>query len=116
MVSVYKETLEERALCYEDSGDSDSDSEATLWTRIPETDQVLVAEKLYDIYVNLVSSAVLSAPALSELKFNEYEQVLFVPCSSVNRDDLMHSSARNKFLRALEGIVMPALSEAWASV
>ena len=37
------------------------------------------ALNLYDEYLTLVSSALLNAPVLSELRFNEYEQVILVP-------------------------------------
>ena len=97
IVSDYEESVEEFAPFYEDSGDSDSDQSAATTAAEAEERQLLVAQELYDDYATLVSSAVLSAPVLSELKFNEYEQVLFVPCSSVNRDGLMHRSERSRF-------------------
>ena len=75
-----------------------------------EEEQLGVALTLYDEYATLVSVVLLSEPVLSELRFNEYEQVILVPCRQVDRDDLMRWSERDRFfIGGLNDLVTAAL-------
>ena len=82
-----------------------------------EQKQLEVALTLYDEYKTLVSSVLLDAPILSELRFNECEQVILFPCHQVNRNDLVHWTERIRFFMVcLNDIVKAALSEALAGM
>ena len=75
------------------------------------------ALNLYDECLTLVSSALLNAPVLSELRFNEYGQVILVLCHQVDRDDLTRWSEKASFfIRGLDDLVIPALAEALAGM
>ena len=82
-----------------------------------EQKQLEVALTLYDEYKTLVSSVLLDAPILSELRFNECEQVILFPCHQVNRNDLVRWTERIRFfIVCLNDIVKEALNEALAGM
>ena len=117
IVSDYDDSSAAIAHFYDSDQDTDSDQEAAITLVEAEEEQLEVALDLYDEYLTLLSSALLNAPVLSELRFNEYQQVIFVPCHQVNRDDLMRWSERDRFfLRGLDDLVVPALSGALAGM
>ena len=102
---------------YYESEDTDIDQEEATTFVEAEEEQLEVALTLYDEYVTLVSSVLLNAPVLSELRFNEYEQVILVPCRQVDRDDLMRWSERDRFfIGGLNDLVTAALAEALAGM
>ena len=85
--------------------------------RLHEEKQLRLAVALYDEYVTLVSTVLLSAPILSELRFRECEQVILNPCRQVNRSGLIIWDERVRFFNAgLEDLVTAALTEALAGM
>ena len=73
-----------------------------------------VALDLYDAYASAVSSALIHAPELFSVGFKEF---LIAPTHAWHPDDLMHWSERDTFfLSGLDGLVIPALSEALATM
>ena len=82
-----------------------------------EQKQLEVAQTLYDEYKTLFSSVLLDAPILSELRFNECEQVILFPCHQVDRNDLVRWTERIRFfIGCLDDLVKAALSEALAGM
>ena len=94
-----------------------NESEDTDFEVEEEEKQLEVAQTLYDEYKTLVSSVLLDAPILSELRFNECEQVILFPCHQVDRNDLVRWTERIRFFTGcLNDLVKAALSEALAGM
>ena len=76
-----------------------------------------ISMNLYDAYESAVSSALIDAPVLFNVGFNGFEHVLLVPSHNVNPDDLVNWNDRDRFfLRGLDDLVIPALSEALSTM
>ena len=111
IVYDFDESVGEIAMFYDESENTDIDHETE------EEEQLEVALALYDEYVTLVSSVLLNAPILSELRFNECKPVILVPRRQVDRNDLMRWSERIRFfIVGLDDIVTAALTEALAGM
>ena len=116
IVSEYDNSVDTVAAYY----DSDPETRRLLGLRttILETEEEHreIAVDLYDAYARAVSSALINAPVLFNVGFNGHEHVLHVP-SHVNRDDLMLWREQDRFfLSGLDNLVIPALSEALATM
>ena len=110
IINDFDESVAEVAVFYDENEDTDMDQEEAATIVEMEEEKLVVALNLYDEYVTLVSSVLLNAPVLSELRFNEYEQVMLVPCRQVDRDDLMRWSERDRFfIGGLNDLVTAAL-------
>ena len=117
IVNDFDESVDEVVMFYDDSEDTDIDQEDATTFVEAEEEQLEVALTLYDEYVTLVSFVLLDAPILSELRFNECEQVILVPCRQVDRNDLVRWSERIRFfIGGLNDLVTAALAEALAGM
>ena len=114
IVSEYYKSIATFAALYDADHDDDSD---LLEAEDDDSDLIIKAVDLLDAYERAVSSALINAPVLFNVGFNEYEQVLLVPSHNVNADDLVNWNERdNFFFGSLEDLVIPALSEALATM
>ena len=96
----------------DDIYDTDQDEVA-----IAENDSLEIGLELYDIYARAVSTALINAPDLINVGYNGLEQVLLVPSRDVNPDELVSWIERERFFtEGLDDIVIPALSEALATM
>ena len=116
IVSEYDNSVDTVAAYY----DSDPETRRLLGLRITiletEEEHREIAVDLYDAYARAVSSALNNAPVLFNVGFNGFEHVLLVP-SIMSPDDLVHWNERDRFfLRGLDDLVIPALSEALATM
>ena len=114
IVSEYDQSIATFAALYDPDQHDDSD---LLEAEEDDSDLIIKAVDLLDAYEHAVSSALINAPVLFNVGFNEYEQVLLVPSHNVNADDLVNWNERDRFFfRSLEDLVIPALSEALATM
>ena len=114
IVSEYYQSIATFAALYDADHDDNSD---LLEAEDDDSDLIIKAVDLLDAYERAVSSALINAPVLFNVGFNEYEQVLLVPSHNVNADDLVNWNERDRFFfRSLEDLVIPALSEALATM
>ena len=82
-----------------------------------EEEHLEITLDLYDAYERAVSSAMINAPVLFNVEFNGFEHVLLVPSHKVSPDDLVYWNERDRFFfRGLKDLVIPALSEALATM
>ena len=117
IVNDFDESVAEVAMFYDESEDTDVDQEEATTFVEAEEEQLEVALTLYDEYVTLVSSVLLNAPILSELRFNECEQVILDPCRQVDRNDLINWNERIRFfIVGLNDLVTAALTEPLAGM
>ena len=108
IVSEYDHSVATVAASYDSDQDDDSDLEE---------EHHEISLDLHDAYERAMFSALINAPVLFNVGFNEYEQVLLVPSHNVNADDLVNWNERDRFFfRSLEDLVIPALSEALATM
>ena len=114
IVSEYDQSIATFAALYDPDQNDDSE---LLEAEDEDSDLIIKAGDLYDAYGRAVSSALINAPVLFNVGFNEFEHVLLVPSHNVNPDDLVYWSERERFfLRGLDDLVIPALSEALATM
>ena len=108
IVSEYYHSVATVAASYDSDQDDDSDMEE---------EHLEITLDLYDAYERAVSSALINAPVLFNVGFNGFEHVLLVPRWKVSPDDLVYWNERDRFfLRGLDDLVIPALSEALATM
>ena len=108
IVSEYYHSVATVAASYDSDQDDDSDLEE---------EHLEISLELYDAYEHAVSSALMRAPVLFHVGFNDFKHVLLVPSHNVNPDDLMYWNERDRFFfRGLKDLVIPALSEALATM
>ena len=81
-----------------------------------EEEHLEISLDLYDAYTRAVSSTLINAPALSDLQYAEFGNVLLFASENVLRDDLMYWSERDRFFAMLDDLVIPALTMALAAV
>lgn len=117
IVSDYDCSVAAVAAFYDSDQDEGSAQEAADTFVEAEEEHLEITLDLYDAYARAVSSALINAPVLFNVGFNGFEHVLLVPSHNVNPDDLMCWSERDRFfLRGLDDLVIPALSEALATM
>ena len=106
---------------YYSSDDSGSDSEfedAEAQHRDAEAQHrsdchTMFVGNLWDEYLCNVTAAVLRAPLLSEVGFDEYEHVVLFSCQEIRRGDLVRWIAREAFfIRGIDDLVIHALCAA----
>ena len=115
IVNGFDESVAQIAQFYDSDVDSDEGATMTAAADQAEARQLEVAQELYDEYIAIASRALLDAPILSELRFCAYEQVLFLPCREVSRNDLSFWGRRRIFfVEEVEELIIPALAEALA--
>ena len=108
IVSEYNHSVATVAASYDSDQDDDSDLEE---------EHLEISLELYDAYEHAVSSALIRAPVLFHVGCNGFKHVLLVPSQVVTTDDLVYWSERERFfLTGLDGHVIPALSEALATM
>ena len=109
IVSEYHYSVDTVAASYDSDQDDDS--------AVLEEEHLEITLDLYDAYERAVSSALITAPVLFNVEFNGFKHVLLFVWYNVNRDDLMYWTERDRFfLRGLDDLVIPALSEALATM
>ena len=114
IVSEYDQSIATFAALYDPDQDDDSE---LLEAEDEDSDLIIKAVDLLDAYERAVSSALINAPVLFNVGFNGFEHVLLVPSHNVNPDDLVYWNERDRFfLRGLDNLVIPALSEALATM
>ena len=114
IVSEYDQSIATFAALYDPDQDDDSE---LLEAEDEDSDLIIKAVDLLDAYEHAVSDALINAPVLFNVGFNGFEHVLLVPSHNVNADDLVNWNDRDRFfLRGLEDLVIPALSEALATM
>ena len=114
IVSEYDHSIATFAALYDPDQNDDSE---LLEAEDEDSDLIVKAEDLYDAYGRAVSSALINAPVLFNVGFNEFKHVLLVPSQNVNAHDLVNWNERDRFFfRSLEDLVIPALSEALATM
>ena len=114
IVSEYDQSIATFAALYDPDQDDDSE---LLEAEDEDSDLIIKAVDLLDAYERAVSSALINAPVLFNVGFNGFEHVLLVPSHNVNADDLVNWNDRDRFfLRGLGDLVIPALSEALATM
>ena len=114
IVSEYDQSIATFAALYDPDQDDDSE---LLEAEDEDSDLIIKAVDLLDAYERAVSSALINAPVLFNVGFNGFEHVLLVPSHNVNPDDLVYWSERERFfLRGLDDLVIPALTEALATI
>ena len=116
IVSDYESSVAAVAAVYDsDAPDTDTDTIVEA-----EEEHFEIAWDLYDAYLCAVSSALINAPVLFNVRFKgseQFEHVLIVPTHTVDPDDLERWSERDIFfLSGLDGLVIPALSKALATM
>ena len=117
IVSEYDDSVATVAAFYDSDQDEGPDQETADTFVEAEEEHLEITLDLHDAYARAVSSALINAPVLFNVGFNGFEHVLLVPSHNVNPDDLMCWSERNRFfLRGLDDLVIPALSEALATM
>ena len=108
IVSEYDHSAATVAASYDSEQDDDSDLEE---------EHHEISLDLHDAYERAMFSALINAPVLFNVGFNEFKHVLLVPSHNLNPDDLMYWHERDRFfLRGLDDLVIPALSEALATM
>ena len=108
IVSEYNHSVATIAASYDSDQDDDSDLEE---------EHLEISLDLYEAYERAMSSALINAPVLLNVRFNGFKHVLLVPSQVVTTDDLVYWSERERFfLTGLDGHVIPALSEALATM
>ena len=116
IVSEYDHSIATFAALYDPDQNDDSE---LLEAEDEDSDLIGKAEDLYDAYGRAVSSALINAPVLFNVGFNEFEHVLLVPSRFHidDRSDLETDVGRDRFFRlGLEYLVISALSEALATM
>ena len=114
IVSEYYQSIATFAALYDADHDDNSD---LLEAEDDDSDLIIKAVDLLDAYERAVSSALINAPVLFNVGFNGFEHVLLVPSHNVNPDDLVTDVGRDIFfLQGLDRLVIPALSEALATM
>ena len=117
IVNEYDYLVATVAAYYDSDQDESSDQDAADTFVEAEEKHLEITLDLYDAYARAVSSALINAPVLCNVGFNGFEHVLLVPSLNVNADDLEYWNERDRFfLRGLEDLVIPALSEALATM
>ena len=120
IVSDYEYSVAAVAAVYDSEQDEGSDQETPDTIVEAEEEHFEIAWDLYDAYLCAVSSALINAPVLFNVRFKGFEQfehVLIVPTHTVDPDDLERWSERDIFfLSGLDGLVIPALSKALATM
>ena len=91
VVSGYTDSCSEIVAFYNDSLDTDSDEEVVIVLTAAQVQHqaFTIAERLYDEYLASLSSALIRAPELLGIQWDEYSQVLVLPGHEVSREDLL---------------------------
>jgi hypothetical protein len=117
IVSEYDDSVGSVAAFYDTDQDEAEEEAAADALVEAEEEHLEITLDLYDAYARAVSSALINAPVLNNVEFAGFEHVLLVPSHNVNPDDLVYWSERDRFfLRGLDDLVIPALSEALATM
>ena len=121
IVSDYESSVAAVAAVYDSEESEDSDQETPDTIVEAEEEHFDIAWDLYGDYAYAVSNALIDAPVLFNLKckgFEQCEHVLIAPTHAVpHPDDLMPWSERDRFfISGLDDLVIPALSEALATM